>query len=71
MFGVGNGVARLGGILAPLVNSLAEKSFMYVFGALGIACALFSFLLKETKGVVMADTPDQETHGTEGRDKQN
>lgn len=60
VFGFSNVMARIGGILAPLVSGVAPGSFMYIFGAVGISTALISFLLKETKDVVMTDTAEQE-----------
>ena len=50
VFGIANICARVGGILAPLIDGVAEHSFMYIFGALGIGSALCSLLLRETKG---------------------
>ena len=60
VFGFSNMMARAGGILAPLIDEVGKKNFMYVFGALGIAGALVSLLVKETKGQVMADTAEEE-----------
>ena len=59
VFGFTNICARLGGISAPLVNSAAQSSFMYIFGALGVMSGLLSFFLKETKGKLMADRAEQ------------
>ena len=47
-------------MLAPLIDGAADKSFMYIFGSLGIASAVCSLLLRETKGELMADTTEQE-----------
>ena len=52
-------MARLGGILAPVISSLAEDNFMYIFGALGVGSSLVCFLLSETQGAVMTDTAEQ------------
>ena len=60
VFGFTNVCARLGGISAPLVNSVAKTSFMYIFGALAIGSGLCSLLARETKGQLMADTTEQE-----------
>ena len=64
VFGIANICARVGGILAPLIDGIAEHSFMYVFGALGVFSAICSLLLKETKGELMADTAEQEVKRT-------
>ena len=64
VFGIANICARVGGILAPLIDGIAEHSFMYVFGALGVVSSLSSFFLHETKGELMADTIDQEAKRT-------
>ena len=58
VFGITNISARVGGILAPLVSAVTKSSFMYIFGALGITSGVLSFLLRETKGRLMADTAD-------------
>ena len=42
--------ARLGGIISPIIDFNLEHAFMYIFGALGILSAIFSFFLRETKG---------------------
>ncbi len=60
VFGIANICARVGGILAPLVDGIAKDSFMYIFGALGVFSAFCSIFLRETKGELMADTVDQE-----------
>lgn len=60
MFGVSNMMARVGGMLAPLLDGATKGSFMYIFGGLGLVSSLLSFLLKETKGKVMADTVEEE-----------
>ena len=59
VFGITNIIARVGGILAPLVSAATKSGFMYIFGALGITAGILSFLLRETKGKLMADRPDQ------------
>ena len=68
VFGIANIFARLGGILAPIIDGIATHSFMYIFGALGILSAFSSFLLRETKGEVMTDTLEQEEREEERRE---
>ena len=60
VFGLANICARVGGILAPLVDGFSPDGFMYIFGALGVLSGICSLLLRETKGEVMADTDEQE-----------
>ena len=60
VFGIANVCARVGGMLAPVIDGAADKSFMYIFGSLGIASAVCSLVLRETKGELMADTTEQE-----------
>ena len=67
VFGIANIFARLGGILAPIIDGVAKDSFMYIFGTLGILSAFSSFLLRETKGEVMSDTLEQEEREEERR----
>ena len=47
-------------VLAPVICSLAEDNFMYIFRRLGVGCALICFLLSETKDSAMKDTAEQE-----------
>ena len=61
VFGLGSLMARLGGILAPLVSSIANGTFMYIFGGLSVGCGMASLLLKETQGLVMSDNVGQQT----------
>ena len=67
VFGIANIFARIGGILAPIIDGVAKDSFMYIFGALGLLSAFSSFLLRETKGEVMSDTLEQEEREEERR----
>ena len=53
-------IARLGGILAPLIDGTPVGCFMVVFGGLGMASSLLSLLLKETKGQTMVDTSNHQ-----------
>lgn len=53
-------MGRVGGILAPIISSLAKDNFMYIFGGLGVGSGLVCILLTETKGTVMTDTAEQE-----------
>ena len=48
-FALGSVMARVGGMLGPLVCSLAKGSFKYIFGSLGLVSGVLSFYLKETK----------------------
>lgn len=60
VFGIANIFARVGGILAPLIDGVAKNSFMYIYGALGLLSGFSSLLLRETKGEFMTDTLEQE-----------
>lgn len=46
VFGIANIFARVGGILAPIIDGVAKDSFMYIFGTLGIISAVCSLLLR-------------------------
>ena len=52
-------------MVAPLVDRVLKGSFMYIFGGLGLSSAVLSLLLKETKGVVMTDTANQQVQKSE------
>ena len=66
-FGIANIFARLGGILAPIIDGVAKHSFMYIYGSLGLISGVSSLLLRETKGEFMTDTLDQEERDEERR----
>lgn len=55
IFGIANVSARIGGIVAPLVDGLLPKRFMIVFGIMGMLSALGSLLLNETRGKPLQD----------------
>ena len=46
VFGLGNMMARVGGIVAPLVPGVVSGNFMYIFGGLGVVSSVLSILLK-------------------------
>ena len=54
MYGVSNTLARIGGIIAPLIPSYFDN-FMLIFGIVGGASFVLSLFLKETKGLKMKD----------------
>ena len=64
-FALGSVMARVGGMLATLVCSLAKGSFKYIFGSLCLVSGVLSFYLKETKSVVMTDTVEEEDQRSE------
>lgn len=58
VFGITNFVARIGGILAPLIDYEMQNSFMFVFMVSSLVSVVISFFLTETKGKEIADTLD-------------
>ena len=60
IFGIANVSARIGGIITPLVDGLMPKSFMIVFGLMGMLSALGSLFLNETRGKPLQDVFESE-----------
>ena len=54
MYGVSNTLARIGGIIAPLIPSYFDN-FMMIFGIVAGISFILSMFLKETKGLKMKD----------------
>ena len=54
IYGISNTLARVGGILAPMIPSLVPH-FMYMQGSIALLGFLLSFLLIETKKRPMED----------------
>lgn len=55
VFGMTNFVARLGGVVAPLIDEYLRGSYMLVFGATSLFSCLISLTLRETKGLELQD----------------
>lgn len=66
VFGMTNFVARIGGILAPLIDYEMQNSFMFVFTVSSFVSVVISFFLSETKGKEIPDTLDQPLSPKEG-----
>ena len=56
VFGITNFVARIGGVISPLVNEFMRSSFMIVLGIAGCVSGFLSMFLRETKGKVLMDS---------------
>ena len=56
VFGITNFVARIGGVISPLVNEFMRNSFMIVLGIAGCISGVASMFLRETKGKVLMDS---------------
>ncbi len=55
VFGIANVCARLGGIVAPMVDALIPNYFMVAFGVMGLLSGAGAFLLNETRGKPLKD----------------
>ena len=67
-FGLCNVIARVGGILAPVVVQLSSITAMLpslIFGALSLTGAVICLTLPETKGTPLHDTLDRAAGGKE------
>ena len=65
-FGLCNAVARVGGIMAPVIVQLSSVAAMLpslIFGALSLAGAAACVVLPETRGAALRDTLDHATGG--------
>lgn len=55
VFGIANVCARIGGIVAPMVDALMPNYFMLAFGVMGVLSCIGAFMLRETKGKPLKD----------------
>ena len=55
MFGLANMIGRTGGLLAPMVIEFEKAYFLPVFAVAALLSLLGTSLLKETKGLELAD----------------
>ena len=56
VFGITNFIARIGGVISPLVNEFMRNSFMIVLGIASCISGFASMFLRETKGKVLMDS---------------
>ena len=56
VFGITNLIARLGGVVAPLLDEFMRSSYMLIFGIVSLVSCGITLLLRETKGAELLDT---------------